>query len=90
MRELESLEEHHPELIRPDSPRPTELGAAFRTDSWRCRTSAPMLSLANARDREELAGWNTRICKLLDQADLAQLAFATEPKDRWAGDESSL
>jgi DNA ligase (NAD+) len=60
MRELQSLEEAHPELITPDSPTQRvggELLAAFAT----VEHPVPLLSLANAFTEEELLHFDRRV-----------------------------
>jgi DNA ligase (NAD+) len=67
MRELQELEEHHPELDHPDSPT-HKVGAppsgAFAEVAHRQR----MLSLDNAFDAESLRAWFDRVVKGLDGA----------------------
>jgi DNA ligase (NAD+) len=79
-RELVAIESEHPELVAPDSPtqrvgsRPAERFAP-------AEHLLPMLSLANARDREALAAWDARARKLLALKGLDEdVAYVTEPK----------
>jgi DNA ligase (NAD+) len=64
VRELRALEEEFPELITPDSPtqrvggQPSELFAPVRH-------RAPMLSLDNAFNRDELEAWGARVTRAL-------------------------
>ncbi|MCW2928480.1 MAG: ligase, NAD-dependent [Thermoleophilia bacterium] len=88
-RELQALEAEHPELAREDSPT-QRVGERVGNDFPSVAHRAPMLSLANARDQDELRAWQLRNLRLLglgaadsDQvADVlaAGLAYVTEPK----------
>ena len=80
VRELQSLEDDHPELITPDSPtqrvgaRPIE---AFGTIEHRL----PMLSLDNAFSEEEVRDFHRRVVDRLELPDQGKhLAYAAEPK----------
>jgi DNA ligase (NAD+) len=93
-RELQRLEDEHPEFRREDSPTQRvgeKVGGDFPTVVHR----TPMLSLANARDRDELEAWQLRNLRLLglgaaaaegEEADrdaealAAGLRYVTEPK----------
>ena len=59
MRELEALEDEHPELRTPDSPT-QQVGGAPATTFAPVTHLQPMMSLDNAFDREELDAWNAR------------------------------
>ncbi|MDJ0918964.1 MAG: NAD-dependent DNA ligase LigA [Woeseiaceae bacterium] len=78
MRELQSLEADHPELITSDSPS-QRVGdkpiAGFSTVTHRL----PMLSLDNAFSEEELRDFDQRVRKRLDLAD-GEIEYAAEPK----------
>src|SRR5215207_1170103 len=63
-RELEALEDEHPELITPDSPT-QRVGGEPIEGFEEARHSVPMLSLANARKVEDLREWDTRVRRLL-------------------------
>jgi DNA ligase (NAD+) len=77
MRELQALEQAHPELVSPDSPtqrvggRPVE---AFAT----VEHVAPMLSLDNAYNEEELRAFDERVRRGLDTTD--PVAYVAELK----------
>jgi DNA ligase (NAD+) len=58
-RELQQLEESHPELRSPDSPT-QRVGAGVASALVKYTHRRPMLSLANAFDSEELAAWEER------------------------------
>jgi DNA ligase (NAD+) len=64
MRELEQLEEAHPELITPDSPT-QRVGAAPVEAFGVVEHPQPLLSLANAFSDEELDAWYRRASNLL-------------------------
>ena len=80
-RELQTLEEEHPELRTPDSPT-RRVGAAPLEGFTQVRHLEPMLSLANARDEEELLAWDQRNRRLLEARELgdAPLRYVVEPK----------
>lgn len=64
MRELQRLEEQHPELLTPDSPT-QRVGAAPLEAFGVVEHPLPLLSLANAFSDEELLAWYTRTVKLV-------------------------
>jgi DNA ligase (NAD+) len=61
LRELQSLEDDHPELRTPDSPTQLVGGAGFATDFTSADHLERMLSLDNVFTPEELASWAARI-----------------------------
>lgn len=61
LRQLQALEDKHPELRTPDSPTQLVGGAGFATDFAPAEHLERMLSLDNAFTAEELAGWAARI-----------------------------
>ncbi len=61
LRQLEALEEAHPELRTPDSPTQLVGGAGFATDFEATEHLERMLSLDNAFTPEELGAWATRV-----------------------------
>jgi DNA ligase (NAD+) len=79
MAELAALERAHPELADPDSPtrrvggRPAE---GFDTAPH----MAPMLSLENAYQEDELREFHARICRALDRPETDVLSYVTELK----------
>ncbi|MGM8850925.1 NAD-dependent DNA ligase LigA [Salinicola halophyticus] len=78
LRELQSLETEHPELITPDSP--TQRVGARPADRFHEVTHAvPMLSLDNAFSEEELAAFVKRVADKLE-SDGETLKFCCEPK----------
>jgi DNA ligase (NAD+) len=64
-RELQALEQQHPDLVTPDSPTQT-VGAPPSTDFKQVRHTIPMLSLANAMGAEDLDKWQERLAKVLE------------------------
>jgi DNA ligase (NAD+) len=81
LRELQELEERHPELRTPDSPT-QRVGGEPLKEFAQVRHLQPMLSLANARNIEELLAWDRRNRRLLEADGLADvpLRYVTEPK----------
>ena len=79
--ELRAIEAEHPELRTPDSPT-QRVGAPPLERFEQVRHAEPMLSLANARDEEELRAWETRIRNHLKRLDIsaAEFSYTTEPK----------
>ena len=80
MHELRALEAKHPEFVQPASPtQRVSGGVASRFDE--VRHLLPMLSLANARDDDELMAWDARVQKLLKEASIDEdPAYVVEPK----------
>jgi DNA ligase (NAD+) len=81
LNELRDLEADHPELRTPDSP--TQRVGAEPLDKFReVRHLQPMLSLANARNEEELAAWVLRSERYLARqgVEMGDVRFVTEPK----------
>ena len=81
LRELQALEQDHPELISPDSPSQRVGGAPLESFA-QVRHLEPLLSLANARNEEELLAWDQRNRRLLEARELGDvpLRYAVEPK----------
>jgi DNA ligase (NAD+) len=69
MRELQSLEEANPELVTPESPT-QRVGASPSARFAPVRHAAPMLSLSNAFDLEELRAFDQRVRRLLGRDDV--------------------
>jgi len=80
-RELQELEDAHPELASPDSPT-KRVGGEPVSDLRKVRHDVPMLSLANARSADELRAWVQRMRNHLAREGIedAQLAYVCEPK----------
>jgi DNA ligase (NAD+) len=79
--ELRGIEAEHPELRTPDSPT-QRVGAPPLDRFEQVEHAEPMLSLANARNEEELRAWETRIRNHLKRLDIsaAEFSYTTEPK----------
>jgi DNA ligase (NAD+) len=80
-RELQEIEQRHPELRTPDSPT-QRVGGAPLEKFEQVRHLQPMLSLANARSEAELLAWEQRNRRYLEGHELGETAFGyvTEPK----------
>src|SRR5438270_8593697 len=70
MLELQRIERDHPELQSPDSPT-QRVGAGPVQDVPQHHHPVPMLSLANARNEEELLAWHKRALNILPNAAFA-------------------
>jgi DNA ligase (NAD+) len=80
LNELRELEAENPDLITPESPT-QRVGAAPLAKFQPARHPQRMLSLANARNEEELLAWDKRVRNLLAQErDEIELEYVTEPK----------
>jgi DNA ligase (NAD+) len=81
LRELNALEDRHPELRTPDSPTQRVGGQALERFAP-VRHLIPMISLGNARDEDELHAWEKRLHNTLAKRDLdpADVEYVTEPK----------
>ncbi|HEX8958448.1 MAG TPA: NAD-dependent DNA ligase LigA [Solirubrobacterales bacterium] len=79
--ELRAIEAEHPGLRTPDSPT-QRVGAPPLDRFEQIEHAEPMLSLANARNEEELRAWETRIRNHLKRLDIsaAEFSYTTEPK----------
>ena len=74
--ELQALEAQHPELVTPDSPT-QRVGGAPLPQFEEVRHGAPMLSISNAFDEDEVRAFDKRVRQALG----AQvIAYAAEPK----------
>jgi DNA ligase (NAD+) len=81
LRELRKIEEEHPELLTPDSP--TQRVGGKPLDKFQhVEHHEPMLSLANARDEDELRAWAKRVERQLERLDISgrEIRYVTEPK----------
>ena len=81
LNELRALEEENPELRTPDSPT-QRVGGKPLEKFEQVAHLEPMLSLANARNEEELQAWVTRTDRRLQKEGVedARIQYVTEPK----------
>jgi DNA ligase (NAD+) len=77
MRELQDLEARYPELATPDSPT-RRVGGSISDRFIRVAHPAPILSLGNAYEADEVRAWYERIAKLDRRVEKAD--FVVEPK----------
>jgi DNA ligase (NAD+) len=79
--ELRAIEADHPELRTPDSPT-QRVGAPPLERFEQVEHAEQMLSLANARNEDELRAWETRVRNHLKRLDIsaAEFSYTTEPK----------
>jgi DNA ligase (NAD+) len=77
--ELLQLEREYPEMAVPGSPTQT-VGAPPSTEFKQIRHRVPLLSLANAMNREELERWSDRLHKGLDDSPQTKISFVCELK----------
>jgi DNA ligase (NAD+) len=75
-RELAAIEEEHEDLKRPDSPT-QRVGAPPLPEFVEVRHRAPMLSLANAFEADEVRAFDRRVREALG---VASVEYAVEPK----------
>jgi DNA ligase (NAD+) len=80
-RELQELEDAHPELRTPDSPT-QRVGGTPVSSLTKVRHLQPMLSLANARSEDELRAWVQRMRNHLAREGIEDVDFdyVAEPK----------
>jgi len=81
LKELEALEEQHPELASEDSPS-KRVGGAPLDGFDNVPHAVPMISLSNTYNREEVREWEERIRKLLpdDLLSTTAMTYVVEPK----------
>jgi DNA ligase (NAD+) len=81
LRELREIEEANPELVTPDSPTQRVSGAPLAKFK-QVTHHEPMLSLANARNEDELRAWAKRVERQLERLDISdqEIRYVTEPK----------
>ncbi len=78
-RELQSLEEQHPEFSDSNSPT-IRVGGALTERFEKVEHQVPVLSLANAFGEEDLRRWRERLLRLLPEDEQALLSYVVEPK----------
>jgi DNA ligase (NAD+) len=79
LRELESLEREHPDLITRDSPT-QRVGAEPITAFGTVKHKMPMLSLENAFTEDALRSFHRRLTERLELESDAPVAYSAEPK----------
>src|SRR3954452_22122701 len=80
LNELRDIEAENPDLVTPDSPT-QRVGGAPLEKFAPVRHLQPMLSLANARNEDELRAWDQRVRNLLaKERDVVDLEYVIEPK----------
>ncbi len=79
LRELQELEERHPELAAPDSPTQT-VGAGPAQGFAGVRHAVRMLSISNTYDAAELRKWHESNCKRLDIDPAGDVEYVVELK----------
>jgi len=77
MLEIRQIESEHPDWITPDSPT-QRAGAAPSEKFIKVNHPAPILSLGNAFDADDVRAWFERVLKLDER--VAQADFVVEPK----------
>ncbi len=75
--ELREIEQRHPEVAAPDSPT-QRVGSDLSGDFPKVQHPAPILSLANAFDANDLRAWEERNRRLLPSD--TQLGYVLQPK----------
>lgn len=78
-KQLEALEEEHPDLITSDSPT-QRVSSDLTSDFPSVQHLAPMLSLANSYNAEDLQDWDGQLKRLLNMDPEAEIAYTVEPK----------
>ncbi len=81
LRELREIEEANPELLTRDSPT-QRVGGKPLGKFQQVEHHEPMLSLANARNEDELRAWAKRVERQLERLDITgrEIRYVTEPK----------
>ncbi len=79
MRRLTALEEEHPETVTPDSPT-QRVGAQVQSEFETHSHAEPMLSLANATNRDELVAFDARAKRYLEMPEDQKIAYVCELK----------
>ncbi|SVC36268.1 uncharacterized protein METZ01_LOCUS289122, partial [marine metagenome] len=77
LRQLDTLEKENPKLITPDSPT-QRVGAEPLSEFKTLTHTVPMLSLANAKNKDELIDFDERVIKSLEEK--GNLEYMGEPK----------
>lgn len=77
-KQLEKLEEEHPDLKRPDSPT-SRVSSDLSADFPSVRHLSPMLSLDNSYNEEDLDDFHRQVVKNMGETE-AEVEYAVEPK----------
>ena len=80
-KQLEKIEAGHPELITPDSPT-QRVGADLNKDFQTVQHLAPMLSLENSYNPQDVFEWESRLMGIVESS---HIHFSAEPKYDGAG-----
>lgn len=80
-KKLEALEKLHPDRVTPDSPT-QRVGADLNTDFATVKHLAPMLSLENSYNPQDVLAWRERLNSFINAPDVH---FSAEPKYDGAG-----
>ncbi|WP_116127125.1 NAD-dependent DNA ligase LigA [Lewinella sp. IMCC34183] len=78
-KQLERLEETHPDLVTPDSPT-QRVGNDLTGNFESVPHLVPMLSLGNSYNADDLFEFDRQVKRMLNMEEDAPLAYATEPK----------
>lgn len=78
-KQLEALEEEHPERVTPDSPT-QRVSADLTSDFPSVAHLTPMLSLANSYNAEDLIEFDAQIKRLINLPSDVDIEYAVEPK----------
>lgn len=78
-KQLEAIEEAHPELVTPDSPT-QRVSADLTEDFPSVEHLTPMLSLANSYNAEDLYEFDQQIKRFLNMSEEEDIEYAVEPK----------
>ncbi len=78
-KQLEAIEEAHPELVTPDSPT-QRVSADLTSDFPSVEHLTPMLSLANSYNADDLNDFDDQIKRLLNLPEDTDIEYAVEPK----------
>lgn len=76
-RELQAIEQAHPEIVTPDSPT-QRVGGAALSQFQPVRHSVPMLSINNGFTEEDIVAFNRRACEGLEAS--SEIEYAAELK----------
>jgi len=78
-KKLEKLEADHPDLLTPDSPT-QRVSDDLTSDFPSVEHLAPMLSLANSYNADDLKDWDAQLKRLWNMPEDQDIVYAVEPK----------